>query len=432
MSATPSATDASPNALRESTVDATQPLPNWFFGALAIGAVARLFLLSATPGTFDVDVWQIHTVVLEKKGLIDYYLGGALQFNHPPPAALMMSGVAWFAKATGLSFAACLRFPFVLFDCATLVLLLRWLRGSPRREIVAAAFWLHPLAIIYSAYHGNTDSAVATFAVAGALFASRGNGALAGAMLGLGVWIKLPVILAGPALLLALPDKRQALRFCIAGGAVAVAGFAPALVMNARAVVDAVILYPGLEIRTGSGITTWGLLNLLPDMESLSTSTRLSLIDLRVFVTRWNSAIAIGPVLLLAWFRRGDMHPGATTLGTTLAACFALFYGFTNSWAFQYFAWSIPFWLLAPRWFAIGASLCATAYVYGLYAWLCGDPFLLGAWDFIGKPDWPGALIAARNVANVFFALSGLAFLVMAIRTNRAQLNTDESAAPAS
>ncbi|MDP6977464.1 MAG: hypothetical protein QF570_02545 [Myxococcota bacterium] len=421
MSSTPSATDAPASAPREATVAATRALPNWFYAALAFGAVVRLFLLSATPGTLDVEVWQLHTMALGKKGLIDYYQGGALQFNHPPPVAIAMSGVAGFAKATGLSFAACLRFPFVLFDLATVVLLLRWLQGSRHREWVAAAFWLHPLAVIYSAYHGNTDSAVATFAVAGAMFASRGNGALAGAMLGLGVWIKLPVVLAGPALLLALPDKRETLRFCAVGGVVAIAGFAPALIMDARAVVDAVILYPGLEIRTGSGITIWGLLNLLPDMESLSTSMRLSLIDLRAFVMQWNSAIAIGPVLLLAWLRRGDVPANAATLGTTLAAGFALFYGFTNSWAFQYFAWSIPFWLLAPRWFALGASLFASAYIYGLYAWLCGDPFLLGSWDFIGKPDWPGALLAARNAANAFFALSGIVFLVSAIRGSRAQ-----------
>ncbi len=419
MSSAPTATDRSSDSGREAEVAPARALPNWFFGALAIGAAVRLFLLSATPGTLDVDVWQIHTMALQKKGLIAYYLNGALQFNHPPPVAYFIQGVAWFANATGLSFAACLRFPFVLIDLATVVLLLRWLHDSPRRDFVAAAFWLHPLAIIYSGYHGNTDSAVACFAVAGAMFASRGNGAMAGAMLGLGVWIKLPVVLAGPLLLLALPDRREMLRFCTVGGAIALLGFAPALVANARAVIDAVVLYPGLEIRTRSGITTWGLLNLLPDLENLSPSGRLTVLDLRAFAKEWNSLIALGPVFLLAWLRRGATNANAMALGANLAACFALFYGFTQSWAFQYFAWTIPFWWLAPRWFGWGASLVATAYVYGAYAWLCGDPFLLGIWDFVGKPDWPTALVLARDIANLFFAITGVVFVAVAIRERR-------------
>lgn len=404
-------------------------LPTWFIAALVLGAVLRLFLLSATPGTFDVDVWKIHTLALEKKGLIAYYLGGALQFNHPPPIAAFMSLVADFSNASGIPFAACLRFPFALLDGVTVVLLLRWLHDWPNRLVIAAAFWLHPLAILYSSHHGNTDSAIATFAVAGAMFASRGNGAWAGAMLGLGVWIKLPIVLAGPALLLVLGNPREVLRFCAVGGAVALAGYAPSLLLDARAVIDAVLLYPGLEIRTSSGITTWGLLNLLPDLDSLSSSGRLALLDLRAFVKEWNSVIAIGPVFLIAWLNRGKQNATATRLGLTLAASFTLFYGFTAFWAFQYFAWSIPFWLLAPRWFSLGASLIATAYVYGAYAWLCGGPFLLGAWDFVGKPDWPATLVLARDIANLFFAGSGVAFIALAIRERLAARRAAEPSA---
>jgi len=412
----PSATERPPAGKGKGSVAPARALPRWFFVALGAGAVVRLFLLSATPGTLDVDVWQIHTMALEKRGLIAYYGAGALKFNHPPPIALFMQGVAWFSGATGISFAACLRFPFVLVDLVTVGLLLRWLSGTPRREWIAAAFWLHPLAIVYSSYHGNTDSAVACIAVAGALFTTRGKGASAGAMLGLGVWIKLPVVLVGPALLLVLPDARERLRFCLAGGVVALAGYAPALALDSRAVIDAVILYPGLEIRTGSGITTWGLLNLVPEAANASTAMRLSLIEFKMAVREWNSVIAIAPIVLLAWLRRGPANAGAEPLGTLLAASFALFYGFTQNWAFQYFAWSIPFWLLAPRWFAWGSTLFATTYVLGAYVWLTDSAFLLGIWDFVGKPDWPTALLLARDASNLFFAASGVMFLVLAIR----------------
>ncbi|MBW2293988.1 MAG: hypothetical protein JRG94_16985, partial [Deltaproteobacteria bacterium] len=88
-------------------------------------------------------------------------------------------------------------------------------------------------------------------------------------------------------------------------------------------------------------------------------------------------------------------------------------------WAFQYLAWAVPFWLLSARWFATSASLFATVYIYGAYAWLCGDVLLLGTWDFIGKPDWPFWLIALRNTANVFFLAAGLTFLIQSLAAER-------------
>ncbi len=377
---------------------------------LAIGGALRPFFATATPGTLDVDVWKLHTIALENRGLIAYYQGGPLQFNHPPPAAFLVSTLAQAAAATGTSFAAWLRLPFALFDLASVFLILRLLAGSQRAPLIAAAFWLHPLAIVFSSYHGNTDSAIACFLLAAVLMVSRNNGLLAGAILGLSLWIKIPGVLAGPVLLLALRGARERTRFCVAGGAVALAGFAPALLIDARAVIDAVFLYPGLEIRTGSGITTWGLLNLLPGADELSTSARLALLDLRSFVASHNSMISIGPLFAIAWLRRHEQS--ASGLATSLAASFALFYGLTNYWAFQYFAWSVPFWILAPRWFAWSASLVATFYIYGAYAWLCGDPLLLGTWDFIGKPDWPSWLVFARDAANVYFLAAAIYLVV--------------------
>ena len=388
--------------------------PVWFWAALAIGAAARLFFATATPGTFDVDVWLRHTIELENRGLIAYYQRGPLQFNHPPPAAWLMSSLARLAEITGLSFSTLLRLPFALFDLASVFLLLRLLSGSTQAYWLAAAFWLHPLAILFSSYHGNTDSSVAFFLLAATLMASRNNGLLAGVILGLGLWLKIPGVLAAPVLLFALNDWKQRTQFCVAGGLTALAGFAPALALNPQAVVEAVFLYSGLAIRTSSGITTWGLLNLLPDFENISTSAKLTILDIRAFVTDYNILISLGPLLIFAWLRRH--HQSAIGIATSLSGSFALFYGLTNFWAFQYFAWSIPFWLLGPRWFAWSASLFATFYVYGAYAWLCGDPLLLGPWDFIGKPDWPAWLVFARNAANVYFLVAGVGFFVQAVR----------------
>lgn len=395
------------------TDQANKPAAGWFFVAIAIGAVLRLFLAFSTPGTLDVDVWQLHTLALEKQGLISYYQGGALLFNHPPPAAWLVSTLAKIASATGVSFAALLRLPFSLFDLASVWLILRLLAGTPHARWIAAAYWLHPLAIIYSSYHGNTDTSIAFFLLATTLLVSRKQGLWAGAVLGLCLWFKIPGILAGPVFFFALPGARERLRFCLAGGVVALIGYGPALLLNARAVIDAVFLYPGLRIHTSSGVTTWGLLNLYPDVASLPAGVRLGFLDFLQASQDYNSAICIAPIVLLAWLRRNESGPAG--LAKSVTASFALFYGLTNFWAFQYFAWAVPFWLLSGVGFGVSASLFATAYIYGSYVWLCGDPMLLGAWDFIGKPDWPGWLIATRNAANLFFLAAGLFYLSEAI-----------------
>jgi hypothetical protein len=395
------------------------PLPSprrawesWFWGALLVGALLRLYLIFFTSGTYDVEVWQGHALTLGERDLASYYRAGSFQFNHPPPISQLISGLFPLSQATGIPFSALLRLPFAVLDFASVLLILRLLAGRPEARAIAAIYWLHPLAMIYSSYHGNTDTAVACFLLACAYAASRGHGAAAGAILGLSLWIKIPGLLAGPALLLALPDSRERIRFCVAGGAAVLVGYGPALVADAEALIDAVFLYSGLPIHTSSGVTTWGWLNLLPDPASLPRSMRLPLLDLRDAGHDHNTLICVVPIVLFAWLRRNARDP--VGLAGTITGTYALFYGLTNFWAFQYLAWSIPFWFIGSRSFGWLASLFSTVYVYGAYAWLCGDPLLMGEWDFIGKPDWPGWLLTARDAANAFFLIAGLYLLAQA------------------
>jgi hypothetical protein len=99
----------------------------------------------------------------------------------------------------------------------------------------------------------------------------------------------------------------------------------------------------------------------------------------------------------------------------TIAAAYTILYGFSNSWAFQYFAWSIPFWFFARKWFLVSASVLAGGYIYSLYWLLCGNPWLLGNWDFIGHPYWPEIVIVFRNLAFLFFFISACIYLGNAI-----------------
>jgi len=406
-----------PDKRAHSTRSPTTPLEPWFLIALALGLGLRLFFIFATPGTLDVDVWKLHTIALENRGLISYYQGGPLLFNHPPPAAWFVSSLASIATATGISFAALLRLPFSLFDLASVWLILRLLAGTPHARLVAAAYWLHPLAIIYSSYHGNTDTSIAFFLLATTLLVSQNKGLLAGIVFGLSLWFKIPGVLVGPVFFFALANWGQRARFCLAGAATLLLGFGNALFSNAKAVIDAVFLYPGLRIHTSSGISTWGLSNLFPSVESLPPSLRLGFLDVTEAMADYNTVICLAPIFLFAWLRRHER--GGIAIAASVAGGLSLFYGLTNFWAFQYLAWAVPFWLLSARWFATSASLFATVYIYGAYAWLCGDVLLLGTWDFIGKPDWPFWLIALRNTANVFFLAAGLTFLIQSLAAER-------------
>ena len=134
----------------------------WFWCAMALGAVIRLYFFFFTQGTTDVTLWQQHAGGVRDLGLIGYYHSNALM-NHPPFIGVAESLLLRASDATGIPFRILLRAPFALIDAGTTLLLLCLLRQSPWRFAAAAGYWLNPLAMIFSAYHGNTDSAVAFF-----------------------------------------------------------------------------------------------------------------------------------------------------------------------------------------------------------------------------------------------------------------------------
>jgi hypothetical protein len=126
-----------------------------------------------------------------------------------------------------------------------------------------------------------------------------------------------------------------------------------------------------------------------------------------------NTPVCLLLVTVFAWLRRRETSPQAR--GAGIGTAFLIFYGFTNYWAFQYFAWSVPFLLCIDLRFALPALAMMTAYIYGLYAWLCGNPYLHGQWDFMGHPYWPFWLLAIRDSCVGFCCLSGSCFLAMGL-----------------
>jgi hypothetical protein len=379
----------------------------WLWLALLAGAVLRVFLVIATEGSFDVAIKSFHGRSVHELGLLEYYRRQTV-FNHPPLAGRFFEAVHVLALHTGLPFRVLLRAPFALLDVAAAAGLFALFRASPWRYAVLAAYWLHPLAWLFSAYHGNTDSLVALAALLALLAAARGRPALGGALLGLGMGIKLPAALAAPALCLGFAAWRSRLVFAGAAALCALVLYAPVLVSEPELLFRRIFAYPGSGAQTVHGVAIWGVFG------ALGLERAFGLRGVARFLAAHNTLVCLLPIVAVAWLRRG--RGDARELGATVFASFMLLYGFSSNWAFQYLAWSAPFWCFRGAPYAIAGSLLLGGYVYGVYAFYCESPLLLGSWDHVGHPVWPVWLLRLRDLAVAFCFVSALGILGSALR----------------
>src|SRR5437879_4112242 len=203
----------------------------WFWIVIALGAALRFYLVVFTDGTQDVAIWERHARDVRDHGLIGYYHGDP-SANHPPFISEVESWLFTASDTTGVPFRIFLRALFAMLDAVTTFLLLLSLGVSQWRFLSAAVYWLNPLSIIFSAYHGNTDSAVAFFLLLCVWLLSKDKLLAAAIALGVSLWIKLPTVLAIPALVLFIPEWRRRVQFLLIAGVVALATYVPALIQD--------------------------------------------------------------------------------------------------------------------------------------------------------------------------------------------------------
>lgn len=366
----------------------------WLWLAVAVGAGLRLALLLFTEGSFDVAIKLHHGNQIGRLGLLEWYRQAEVM-NHPPLAGEFFAGAVALSRVSGIPFPFLLRAPFALLDLGTALLLLRLFRADPWRYAIFAAYWLNPLAILMSAYHGNTDSALAFFALLATLCVGAGRPLAAGAVLGVGLWIKLPILVAAPPLFFAFPVWRERGRFALAAAAVAVAGLLPWLLAEPALLLRRILFYPGSDVVTPSGVAVWGIAHTLRLTGSAAAET----------LATFNTPVCWIPILALAWLRRGAWS--AREAGASVCGCFLLLYGMTSFWAWQYLAWAIPFWFCLGWRFVALATVLLGGYVYGAYTIFTGSPWLLGRFDFVNHARWPAALTLLRDASVVLCLATG-------------------------
>ena len=383
----------------------------WLWLALFLGAGLRIYFACFTEGTFDVAIKLHHGTQIRELGLLEYYRRAQVM-NHPPLAGGYFAACAWLAAQTGIAFGAWFRLPFAALDLGSAALMLRAFQGSPWRFAVFAACWLNPLAALFSAYHGNTDPAVAFFVLLSLVAVGSRRPVWAGAALGLGLWLKIPVLVAAPALCLALPSWRERGLLVVTACGVGLLGFLPWLVQEPALLVDRILGYGGSPVITPTGVAIWGIAHTL----------RLGDAGVAAFEAA-NVFLVWSPILALAWLRRGRWQ--AREVGITVAGSFLLLYGASSFWAWQYLAWSIPLWLFLGWRFTAAATLLLSAYVYGAYALFTGNAALQGRWDFLGHASWPMWLTLLRDASLLLCLGMGLFVLArsaLAVRRRPAEV----------
>jgi len=400
-----------------------QPI-NVFWLAVVIGAALRVYCIVFTSGTGDMEDWEDHAQQVHDRGLIGYYHANSFA-NHPPFISKVSSLILQMSAATHIPFRVLFRAPFALLDAGNAWLLFLLLPENRWRLFATACYWLSPAAILISAYHGNTDTAVAFFLLLSVWLATTQRIVSSGAALGASLWVKLPGILALPALLTLFHRWRLRGVFFLAAAVTAFATYLPALIQDYKIVFMNVFGYRGLILQTAAGVPLWG-----PSVLLFSTLVPMQAwpekyLRPALFLLEHSWSIAIAAMLVLSWLRRNRSSPQEVC--ATIGMAYAVLFGFSDYWAFQYFAWALPFWFFLPWWFSIPAVALTSAYLYSLHWLFSGNGWLLGSWDFLGHPTLPFVVLGLRNLAVSFFFVSACLFLIVATRCERTSVKNLEA-----
>jgi Gpi18-like mannosyltransferase len=183
-------------------------------------------------------------------------------------------------------------------------LLLLILGNCRWRFVAAASYWLNPPALIFAAYHGNTDSAIAFFLMLCVWLCSKQKLLAAAIALGVSMWIKLPTILAIPAFTVFIPKWRERLHFLVITAIVALASYLPWLIQDLGIIWKNVFGYRAQLLHTTAGIPTWGPSVLLFSIIAPPQDWPLSFRPPVIFFLENSWLVGLGLVVLLVWLRR--------------------------------------------------------------------------------------------------------------------------------
>jgi hypothetical protein len=326
--------------------------------ALGIATLIKLVLAAVTIGTNDVATWRAFADNAMLCGRCAYQFSGPYgdPFNHPP-------FIIHFLKLIGTSstawFPFWIRFPAILADIGTVLLVTRLIPGISTRLIVLLA--LNPVSILISGFHGNTDPLMIFFVVLAVYLLNTGRLNWAAASFGMALNIKVVPLLLVPAILIHIWSKKSArsvLLFVSIAAVVVLALSMPYILSDPLAIVKATLGYRGLYGR-------WGISLFLLAFPISKAGHEIAYRVLQVLVIALTLALAV-------YLNRRKFD-----LIYQIGLIFFLLFLLTPAHAVQYLAWPVPFILALGFWWSLAYYTSA-----GLYLFLTYNFWSHGQWYF--------------------------------------------------
>lgn len=213
-----------------------------FILLVGIGVALRLLLIGTSIGTNDVVNWIAFAGLVDRVGIAGSYSRIA-EVNHPPLSLAILLGLEKLRLVSGIEIGDLLRMLQVLFDLAATAALLAIGRATGRSpEKLALFYFLCPVSIMVTGFHGNTDPAmVALLLISLALLVRREPWPFtAGLVFAAAIGIKIVPVLLLPLVLLWRRDRWRILGGVACGLA---ASFLPTIALGGMVVVERIFGY---------------------------------------------------------------------------------------------------------------------------------------------------------------------------------------------
>lgn len=321
-------------------------------GAIFLLLVAGLFLRVAitelTIGTNDVSFWSLWARLIEEHGIAGAYARNPY-LNHPPFSLAILQVLNQLSHVTAIALGDLLRHVQTLADLVTASAIYGVARttGVVSPAKASLAFFLSPVAILISSFHGNTDPLMVALIACAVLLKVQQRHAAAGAMLAFACGVKIVPFLLLPLFLFPGRD-RAALRTLGTFTATSLILLSPSILFGGPRVIMNIFFYRGFS--GGWGIP--GILSALMELAPGERETFQSLISL--YFNRGNIIVlgSLGLLMLYFWLtsRHGVPEDRTADLPRYVTATLLLLLFVAPGFGVQYLLWPLPFlWFFAGR-----------------------------------------------------------------------------------
>lgn len=371
------------------------------FVAVIVGILIRLLLLTYSLGANDATYWERIAQSLHDVGWADTYENLVIFSNHPPLMGVIWSGCLLISNGLGVRFLTVFKLLTVACDVVTFLLIFRLVEELKpgNKTYVKILYALNPVAILMSAYHGNSDSIYTVGMVGAARAAHSGRFFWSALAFALAINVKLIPILMLPALLLTA-ERRGQLPIFLFTVSLSTLPYLLVLLLIGTGPLHTIFGYQPPMDR-------WGIQELLLRLSGTPALLPTALVPPSILLYR-----VVGPGIIMivsTLITIPLLKETATNIFDCLAVVLAMFLFLLSGFGFQYFTSWIPFLVLSSASWGLVMSLCigclcAHAYIEALTPsalLFSHNPVITENNVLLGLLTW--ALIGTFAVVTLFY-----------------------------